>query len=402
MRPQKLNTERRRMDVSLDNESTLFFISNGASKQAITCDADGLSQACERQQLIVQMLDQDDGIIARVVLGKLQKKEDEEWIERGVRILDLSDGMLVLSGGNTFVSDRTSEEELEDEEEYFQQFLVRPGRYQVTVYTHAPCINGFRLTRRADWKGFLPYFEATRSRKKFPGWLIEFANLDGEDVDAIPAKKVESEEEEEYLGFVVQLEPLTDSPALSNLRDGYILETESRLPEKCPLGIVAKELEDGEPFSEEEWERQEAAKREERFGDPDRLAEKFKPFAEALFEKDFAAAAEHFLPELREAAEAYMNVKRNRRSRWEPLADVWLDKQGAEDCVNSWRANFALEGNLFAPDLVDASNYLGDLRCEYGNGDDFVAGKIRRYLIVDAAIVATPEGPKLGGVYFSD
>ncbi|PQO44046.1 hypothetical protein [Blastopirellula marina] len=389
------------MDVSLDNESTLFFISNGSSQRAIKCDVEGLKQACEQEQLIVQMLDQDDGIIARVVLGKLNKKEEEEWIEQGVRILDLNDGMLVLAGGNSFVSSQSSEEEFEDEADYFQQFLVRPGRYKVTVYTHAPCINGFRLTRRADWQGFLPYFATTRPRKKYPGWLIEYANLDGEDVDAIPAKKVDMEEEE-FLGFLVHLELATDSTVQSKLTNGYVLETESRLPERCPVGIVAIDLEDHEPMSEEEFEREEAIKHEARFGDPDQLAKRFTPFAEALFQKDFATAADFFIPELREAVESYMNVKRNRRDRWEPLADVWLDKQNAGPSINSWRSNFELQGNLFAPDFVDETNYLGDVRCEYGNGDDFVEGKIRRYLIVDAPIIATADGPKLAGLYFSD
>ena len=257
--PQKLNTGRRRLDVSLDNESTMFFVSNGASRQSITCDKEGLAKAVENEQLIVQTLDQDDGIVARIVLGKLNRQESGQWIERGTRILNLNDGMLVVAGGNTYVSSKNTDDDLEEESDFFQQVLVRPGRYLVTIYTHAPCINGFRLTRRDDWQGFLSYFKTTQPRRKYPGWLIEFANLNGEDIDSIPEKKIDAEEEE-YLGFVVQLEPVPDSPHLSPLIDGYRLQTESRLPAKCPLGIVPLELEyqEGIRQDSEEYLRAEA------------------------------------------------------------------------------------------------------------------------------------------------
>ncbi|MBA2115069.1 hypothetical protein [Bremerella alba] len=405
MTQQKLNTRNRRVDVDLDNESTALFVSNGSSKRSLDCTTDGLAKAVAAKQLVAVNLDQDDGIFARVVFGQANKQEREEAIEQGCGKLDLSVGVLAVAGGNAYVFNEIDAKEQEEEYgEYFQTFEVTPGEYLVTVYTLMGSYNAFRVTRREGWKGFLPWFRQTRSRKKFPGWLMEYALLQGEDVDAIPEGKIEEDnDDQEPLGFVIQLTPATDQDELSPLERGYQLDMEPLEPEKCPLGILPKGLSEQAAIEEppKKAEPKKPAKAKAPSVDKKAMAEHFRPFAEALFNQEFDKAAEFFIESLRGEALEYMTIRRQRRSRWEPLNKIWLSRGNAEETVSEWRSEFEKDYNLFAPDEVSIENYLGDIRCEYGKSSAYASGKIRRYLIVDCALIQTADGPKLAGIYFS-
>lgn len=398
---QPLNSKHPRFDVSLGNESTALCISSGNVKSQLDCTTAGLTPAATGEQLIYVQLDEDNGITARLVFGKLNKQEEDEWFERGSRVLDLSDGVLVACGGNAYVSNENDDKMLKDEyEDYYQEFVVPPGRYLVTVYTHVPSMNGFRLTKLEGWEGYLAYYRKTR-RKKMPSWIYEYAELEGEKTDDVDEDRMEEDDGVDRIGFVVQVLPAGKKPKVSGLAENLSLSMETRLPAKCPLGIkpIGIESDMATPEEEVELEREEAEEVKARFGDPKDLAEHFRPFAEALFQQQFEAASEYFIESLRQEAIQYMTVRRMRRRKWEPLHSIWLDR-GKEN-LPSWRSNFEKSENLFAPDGVTESNYLGDVRCEYGSSRAFASGKINRYLIVDAPIVDTPTGPRLAGIYFS-
>jgi hypothetical protein len=65
----KLDASNPRHDCDIYNESCAMFLSNGQQKGAIDCSDVGLIAAVDSRELIGVELDQDDGFIARVVLG---------------------------------------------------------------------------------------------------------------------------------------------------------------------------------------------------------------------------------------------------------------------------------------------------------------------------------------------
>jgi hypothetical protein len=172
----KLTAKHPRVDVEIYNESCALFASN-AKVRKVFKEADNgsaaTSQAVERRKLIAVELDQDDGFIVRVVLGKLSSRESSEWIGRASRKLDLSGGKLVVAAGTAYVS-----EGLDDE--CYSIVKVPKGEYLVTVYQQLSSVNGFRITHLPDWPGFLPYFRTTRSTSgKPPEWLVNCAECQG-------------------------------------------------------------------------------------------------------------------------------------------------------------------------------------------------------------------------------
>ena len=142
-----LSADQPRCDFEIYNESNALFVSNAQVRDKFDASDDEpamFRQAIEDRELIAVELDQDDGFIARVVLGELSSKEKSEWVGRGSRRLNLADGKLVVAGGASYVS-----EGLDDE--FYEVVDVPAGEFFVTIYHHLPSVNGDRITRLPDW-----------------------------------------------------------------------------------------------------------------------------------------------------------------------------------------------------------------------------------------------------------
>ncbi len=301
------------------------------------------------------------------------------------------------------MSDDYSAEDIDDDDEFYSVVVVPPGRYQVTVYQQLPFINGFRVTRLPDWKGFVPYWLETRPGEPMPGWLAEFADLEGENTDDFA---INEGQEEELVVFVVQLQPAGDNAAESALEDDFYLEFETRLPPKCPLGISPVGIEQSEAVDDEQLDEEE----KDRFTDDTNLAEHFRPFAEALYAEDYETAARFVVPAIRAASIAYMKSERQRVLEnaqegddlpvLQPLHEIWRDGEKAETTLPRWRSGAAERGTLLAADVANDESYLCEIRCEYGNNKDYIEGKFDAYVMVDTLVVRTDDGPMLAGIVF--
>ena len=389
----KLTAETSRIDVDIYNESTALFVSNGTIKGAIDMSSDdGYEQAMASHQLISIELAQDDGFIARVVLGELSPQESEEWIASGSRALDVSDGHVVVAGGNAYVSDDYSPEEIDEEnEELFKVIAVPPGQYQVTVYAHLPSVNGMLINSLPQWKGYVPYFESTRPGASMPDWLAELADIDGEDVG-------EYDDDQEMVSFVIQLQasetPVDESP----LDEDRYTKCEMRIPEVCPLGLesVGIEREESVYDPEEDEDR-------DRFTDTADLAAHFRPFADALYARKFEEAAAFFVRSLQEQAATYLQselTSAEKSGPLQPVNEVWRDGESAETTIPRWTSGQKERNNLFDPDTVNEDNYIGEVRCEFGDSDAYIEGEIDLHLLVDTIAISTDDGPQLAGVVF--
>ena len=392
----KLNTRNCRIDISVDNESNAIFISNGSAGGAIGDTVSEIIAAANAEKLIVLKLDQDDGANVRVVLGKLNSQESSEWIECGSRVLDLSDGILVVSGGNTYVSSAVSEEEaFGGDNEFYRRIEVRPGRYQTCVYTHAPAINGFRLAKRRDWKGFLDWARTSKLKKPYPTWLVEYAHLEGEEVEAIEANLVEGPEAGDLVGFVVQLEPLRGEARVDGLDKRGALQMQQRLPRKVPIGILPS-LDDPTKTTRKPDNKQRERSPCSPKTDKEAAIVRFTEFGELLFEARIDDAAKYFIPSLRDTVTNVLTDKRERRKRWDRLSSVTLDTQNKDETLGGWRRCFEAGQNIFVNDSVTDANFVGDLVCQYGS---FRSKRVP--LVLTAAVIRIDDELQLAGIYFS-
>lgn len=379
-----------------------MFVSNAKLRDHFVDNREGLQQAVSDRELIAVELDQDDGFVARVVLGDLSFKEKAEWIGRGSRRLDLSDKRLVVAGGSSYIS-----EQLDDE--FYEIIDVPKGEYFVTVYHHLPFINGLRITRLPEWKGFIPYYRETRSAtKRMPDWLAEFADIDGEELSQ---DEEEYNEDQEMVAFVIQLQPVGPRHRESKLEDEIFLATELRVPRKCPLGIKPVGIKGPEKISGEELAEIEAAERkahEERFSDESDLAQHFGGLPHAILKQQFDLVEKHFVSSLRDrvakyATAAFQQAREDAQEGDElpeipGVNEVWRDGEPAETTLPRWQRSWEDGNNLLDPESVTAESYLGEIRCEFGDPKLYMNGKIDIHMMVDLLITDTPNGPLAAGI----
>ncbi len=398
-----LSSDHPRLDVEIYNESNALFVSNSIVRQAFEQSEDeeaAFRTAVEDRELIAVDLDQDDGFIARVVLGSLSAKEKNEWVGRGSRKLMLSDGKLVVAGGASYVS-----EDLDDE--FYEIIDVPAGEYFVTVYQHLPSVNGERITQLEGWEGFLSYFRETRpKRRKLPAWIAELAESEGQD-----AGDSDDDEPDELVAFVIQLLPASNRRKESPLEDDRFVSTEQRIPAKCPLGIVPFGIESEDEMSKEEQAEFEAsalAEQAVRFSDDADLAALFRPVADAIYAGSYEELPRFFVASLRERVSSYVaaSIQSLREAAQEgdelpklpAVNSIWRDGELAKTALPRWARSFEQGNNLFDAAAVTPATYLGDVRCEFGSADAYTQGDIDLYTIVDVLVCNTPDGPQLAGV----
>jgi hypothetical protein len=80
------------------------------------------------------------------------------------------------------------------------------------------------------------------------------------------------------------------------------------------------------------------------------------------------------------------------------LNRVWRDGEPADTTLPRWARSSAEGNKLFDADAINSDSYLGKIRCEFGDSDLYVAGKIEMYLIVDFLITQTANGPRIAGI----
>jgi len=211
------------------------------------------------RQLILQdhaimplSLYQDDGYYTRVVFGDLNSREQEDWTARAQWQLMLPSGKLVISG----IVDEDEEVPALAEavpHDTLQLYIeVPPGQYVVTLYAYPPgdLSTGWGQIKHIDNGLFAPtpgiepenpltYFQRTRPNEAIPDWLgADYAPTEAERKHYFEAFYAGNE----YVNFVVQLVPFTDTlpiPPTPNLEADGCISWEFRKPDRCPLGVRA-------------------------------------------------------------------------------------------------------------------------------------------------------------------
>ena len=228
-----------RWELSVYNESCAFVImSRSLAGRGFfpAPDDEGWRAAIEARTLLPIGLVQDDELIVRVVLGgTLEAVETSEAVARLETTLHIEDE-LALAGSAALII----------EGEAFARdcsvFLPVPaGRYRAVLLSYLPGVNGDECLRKAgrDPETLREWFAETRPAMPPPPWLLEQVH------------------DTRYVDFLLHLTRDDANPPLPLPRfdvSGCVAyDAGARLPERCPLGLVARVTRPADDASEFPW-----------------------------------------------------------------------------------------------------------------------------------------------------
>lgn len=294
--PVSLDENNPRVDFVIEEESHDIFLT-GLTELPVLSRKSERSDAAQRGELVIFPLANDAGFTGRIILDELSAVESAEWIGRATTKLSIPEGQLLIDSGSWLSNESARKFNVG---EGFQWFDVPTGEYQLTIYVFLNSAPGDELYTQVTEDELVRYFESTRGGESMPGWLADLADDLDEDV---PDSLNVDEDERELIDFLFQLIPASGEGSASELREDGSLNWEVRLPERCPLGVEAIDLdkvreETTRALMEGKQAREQAAmdaiyagerRTQERQARADDLAEAFRPLAEPLRQRQFGS-----------------------------------------------------------------------------------------------------------------
>jgi len=259
-----------RRDIHVYNEATGFAIASLKLAGKGMEDGDRKwNKALNDGLLMPVSLYQDDSFCIRVVAGdSLTAQEKEEWVGRLERRLNLADGKLCVSGGSEWLYPGYDPAGVVDDN--FVRIVELPkGYYRATLYSYLAGVNGDACLDhlacghdQAEPIG--QWFRRTRPGEPFPAWLVyrcvAYPDTDpGHEEEWRKTPLPEGESMPEFAGFLLHLEPIEPPSEGSKkvkleITGGWFDFTEgARKPDRCPLGLVAKDVTGHEKRAEGAW-----------------------------------------------------------------------------------------------------------------------------------------------------
>jgi hypothetical protein len=243
-----------RVDFSIYNEATAFLVASDSmiGRQLSPGDA-GWEQAVADGDLLPFELVQDDPFVIRVVVGgTLTDEERDDTIGQLTWKLRVANGKLFVAGGIEHVMEPVGSEVAQYLAQYARHIEVPSGEYTATLHAYVHGVNGDNLLTRArgaKGEGVGAWYRRTRGND-LPVWVRVWCRVDPredrgheDDWAAPPTKRERAKEEStQYVHFLLHLTPLDGEPrTMPPLEQGFFSfdAYEVRLPERCPIGILA-------------------------------------------------------------------------------------------------------------------------------------------------------------------
>lgn len=233
-----------RQDYYLYNEACAFVLTS-ASQLQLAADRrydepEAWAQGVREGLFFPVELWQDDGFVARLVIGDLSAQEQAEWVGRVGWKLNVADGRLAILAGADYM---VGAAEPKPDDEYMHVTDIPAGSYRVTSYAFLNSTNGAPNLEKAGvaWEDMGTYFHRTRPGMAPPDWM----RLMFDDVFEVEAGLFDRVSEYGLVQFLFHLQPLAGTHAeldMPPLHDDLFRETEYRKPDQCPLGIPAIEV----------------------------------------------------------------------------------------------------------------------------------------------------------------
>jgi len=245
-----------RQDIHVYNEATGFAVASlKLAGKSMEDDGRKWNKAVQDGLLIPVSLFQDNSFAIRVVAGDtLNAQEQEEWVGRLEWHLNLVDGKLCISAGAEWLYEGVKAADLADDN-FLRIVKLPPGHYRATLYSYLSGVNGSAcLDHLAGGYGQAEptgqWFRRTRPQERFPEWLIyqcvAHADSDpGHEQEWLNTPLPDRATMPEFIAFLLHLEPVEPSviTPTAKIEGGWFSMSEgARKPERCPLGLVAKDV----------------------------------------------------------------------------------------------------------------------------------------------------------------
>lgn len=245
-----------RQDLYVYNEGTGFTITSARlAGKGIENGGKKWEKAVLAGDLLPVGLIQDDPFLIRIIAGdELTVEESEEWVGRVDSHLKVPDGKLVVSAVAEYVED--GYEEGGHADQFVRTLAIPKGHYDATVYMYLHGINGESCLdalaggyQKSERVG--AWMRRTRAGVPFPVWIrgscIAYPGNDpGHEDDWKDLDDPDDESQPSYVDFLLHLRPseAKGKPSVpAGLEGGWFGETTgARKPERCPLGLVAKDV----------------------------------------------------------------------------------------------------------------------------------------------------------------
>jgi predicted DNA-binding WGR domain protein len=251
-----------RTDLSVYNEATAFMVfSEAMIGRRLSPDHAAWEQAIDEGDLLPFELVQDDPFVIRVVFGDaLTPVERDEAIGSLAWKLRVPDGKLVIAGGIELVMEEVGSPVSDYLKQYAHHLNVPAGEYAATLLAYVHGVNGGNLLDRArgpKGEGVGAWFRRSRSGE-MPVWVRSWCHADPREdrgheddwADEPTRRERAKEESTAYVDFLLHLEPIGAAPQTRPPLEQRFFSFDAydvRLPERCPVGILAKSPRSREP-----------------------------------------------------------------------------------------------------------------------------------------------------------
>lgn len=229
--------EQQRADFSVGEDPNLIFIADACLESKVQSVKDRITAALQGDAFVLS-LPEDFGIFARLVVGQLTSDEQEAWVARASRSINLDTGRLVVDGGGFF--GREPDPQVTQTVDY-AIFEVPPGRYTLTCYVYLHSDLATDMFRRRKLS-YIELFQRSHPSEQIPNWLFELAegrdnDFEEEQLETLDEATLDDSHDENLIEYVLQLQPVDRGTQDSELSAKGKLKWEKRWPKSFPTPL---------------------------------------------------------------------------------------------------------------------------------------------------------------------
>ncbi|TWT80506.1 hypothetical protein CA13_19260 [Planctomycetes bacterium CA13] len=230
-----------RVDFSVGEDPDLICIADACHQANLRSVKDRI-EAALRGDAFMLSLPEDFGITGRLVVGELDCLEQETWVARASRSIQLETGKLVVDGGGFF--GRQTDPQVTQSVDY-SIFQFPPGRYTLTCYAYLCSDVATDLFRRRKLS-YIELFRRSHPSEPIPVWLFELAadrdnDLEEEELETVDEATLDDSQVEVMIEYVLQLQPAESGTQESGLSAKGKLRWEKRWPKTFPRPLLSAE-----------------------------------------------------------------------------------------------------------------------------------------------------------------
>lgn len=367
---QKLDETASRIDFGIGEDCNTIVVA-GRDLVGSLVSAKDRNAAAQQNRAFLLPLPEDGGISGRLILGPLNEHEEQAWMAKATRMLELEDDVLMVDAGGYF-----SKPDLPATDAGSEHLLVevQAGTYALTVYHTLNSNHTTDMFRRSKIS-YLTAYKQSFPGTAIPEWVIDLAEdrdneVEEEQLEELDSTEVDCDSGGNFVEVLFQLTPVSPDVQESSLLKSGGPKWEKRPFKAFPTCLPTEQA--------------------ERAGGVNAQAKKL---AKAFRRGDLAEAAGIFPSTYCDEVREFLEKRRS-----EILAKMsMLDRVNINpiiDAESGWRNRTSGPRAIVFPELQSAP-FHSSLEVDYRDS----TGKQPLLSIrINLAFVATSDGPRPAGL----